>query len=71
MRTQHVIVIVLAMIAVVFCGYHHECTLQMQTVGDIAKMIIAGALGNAMGQQNVAVNAVAQSGSTPKQGDQR
>jgi len=43
-------IIVLSLAAVVVCGYHHECGAQINQVSDIAKMIIAGVLGNAMGR---------------------
>ena len=49
MTWQHVILISLAMGLVVACGFQHTCSEQMQVVGDISKMVIAGALGNAFG----------------------
>lgn len=52
MTWQHSIVIAFAMIAVVICGFHHGCSEQIALVGDIAKMIIAGVLGNAVGTRS-------------------
>ncbi len=49
MTWQHVILIALAMALVTACGFNHPCSEQMQTIGDISKMVIAGALGNAFG----------------------
>ena len=47
MTWQHSIVIAFALVIVVACGFNHGCSEQMGLVGDIAKMVIAGALGNA------------------------
>ena len=54
MTWQHALIIILAMALVVACGFHPGCAGQMQTIGDISKMVIAGALGNAMGVHKAA-----------------
>ncbi len=53
MTWQHSIVIAFALIVVVACGFNHGCSEQMELVGDIAKMVIAGTLGNATGSKMV------------------
>ncbi len=49
MSWLHCLTIAFALVATVACGFHHGCSEQIQLVGDIAKMIIAGVLGNAVG----------------------
>lgn len=51
MTWQHSLVIAFAMAIVVACGFNHGCSEQIALVGDIAKMVIAGVLGNATGNR--------------------
>jgi lipoprotein signal peptidase len=53
MTVAHVAVIIAALLAVLLCGAHPSCAANMTAVADIAKMVIAGALGNAMGRHSL------------------
>jgi len=53
MTYAHVAVIIAAILAVLLCGAHPTCGASMTAVSDIAKMVIAGALGNAMGRHSL------------------
>ncbi len=55
MTWQHALIIIIAMALVVACGFSSVCAAQMQVIGDISKMVIAGALGNAMGLHKAGV----------------
>jgi len=53
MSPAHVVCIVAAIVSVLLCGLHPTCTTMEPTVADLAKMIVAGVLGNAMGRMHI------------------